>query len=94
MLTKDDCLRLARLSRIRLSEEEAAIKAHELSSIFDWIDQLNKVDVEGIPTFIDEQNISMIEKEDRVSDGNKAADIVANACESKMNMFAVPKVVE
>ncbi|MFO0971587.1 MAG: Asp-tRNA(Asn)/Glu-tRNA(Gln) amidotransferase subunit GatC [Candidatus Saccharimonadales bacterium] len=51
-LSREDILKLARLSRLRLSEEEIAIYQKELSAILDYVAQLDTVDVEGLkPTY-------------------------------------------
>ena len=94
MLTKPECLKLAKLSRIKISDNYAEEVSNKLSSIFNWIDQLNDLNVDGIPTFADYQNASIKEMDDVISDGKKAECIVAHAPDEKMNMFAVPKVVE
>ena len=48
-VSKDDVRKVARLSRIAVQEEALEQLSHELSSILDWIEQLNEVDVEGSP---------------------------------------------
>jgi aspartyl-tRNA(Asn)/glutamyl-tRNA(Gln) amidotransferase subunit C len=51
-LTRDDILKLARLSRLKLSEEEILRYQKELSTILDYVAQLDSVDVSGIsPTY-------------------------------------------
>lgn len=51
-LTKEDILKLAKLSRLRLSEEEVKKFQIELSSILDYVEQLDSVDVSGLkPTY-------------------------------------------
>ena len=51
-LSRDDVLKLARLSRLNLSEEEIDQYQQELSSILEYVKQLDGVDVEGLmPTY-------------------------------------------
>ena len=51
-LTKDDVLKLARLSRLSLTDEEIEQYQKELSSILDYVQQLDDVDVQGLkPTY-------------------------------------------
>lgn len=51
-LSRDDILKLARLSRLKLNEEEIVQYQKELSEILGYVEQLNSVDVNGLkPTY-------------------------------------------
>ncbi|TIU14762.1 MAG: Asp-tRNA(Asn)/Glu-tRNA(Gln) amidotransferase subunit GatC [Mesorhizobium sp.] len=78
--------RVARLARIAVSEEDAERMTGELNAILGFVEQLNEVDVSGVEP--------MTKRQDVVTDGSKAADIVANAPATEENFFLVPKVVE
>lgn len=86
--------RVARLARIAVSEEDAGRMAGELNTILGFVEQLNEVDVTGIEPMTSVTPMAMKERQDIVTDGNKAADIVANAPATEENFFLVPKVVE
>ncbi len=86
--------RIARLARIKITDEEAKGLEKELSGILDWVEQLKQVDTDAVEpmTRIVAQDLKM--REDVVTDGAKADDIVANAPASEDHFFVVPKVVE
>jgi aspartyl-tRNA(Asn)/glutamyl-tRNA(Gln) amidotransferase subunit C len=86
--------RVARLARIKVSEEEAAALKSELSDILGWVEQLNEVDVEGVAPMTSVVPMRMKERPDEVTDGDRAQDILANAPASQDRYFLVPKVVE
>jgi len=86
--------RVARLARIAVSDEDAARMAGELNTILGFVEQLNEVDVTGIEPMTSVTPMAMKERQDIVTDGDKAADIVANAPATEENFFLVPKVVE
>lgn len=86
--------RVARLARIAVSEEDAERMTGELNTILGFVEQLNEVDVSGVEPMTSVTPMAMKERDDVVTDGNKAADIVANAPASADNFFVVPKVVE
>ncbi len=86
--------RVAHLARIAVSDEEAAKMEGELNAILGFVEQLNEVDVEGVEAMTSVTPMEMKKRQDAVTDGGKAADIVANAPESEDNFFLVPKVVE
>ncbi|RLP23405.1 Asp-tRNA(Asn)/Glu-tRNA(Gln) amidotransferase subunit GatC [Mesorhizobium sp. YM1C-6-2] len=86
--------RVAHLARIAVSEEDAARMTGELNTILGFVEQLNEVDVTGVEPMTSVIPMEMKERQDAVTDGNKAADIVANAPATDQNFFLVPKVVE
>ena len=86
--------RVARLARIAVSEEDAQRMTGELNTILGFVEQLNEVDVTGVEPMTSVIPMGMKKRQDAVTDGNKAADIVANAPATDENFFLVPKVVE
>jgi len=51
-LTREDVLKLARLSRLHLTDDEVAMYQNDISAIIDYITQLDGVDVNWLtPTY-------------------------------------------
>jgi aspartyl-tRNA(Asn)/glutamyl-tRNA(Gln) amidotransferase subunit C len=51
-LSRDDILKLARLARLRLTDDEVNAYQKELSAILDYVAQLDSVDTTGLePTY-------------------------------------------
>ena len=86
--------RVARLARIAVSEDDAQRMTGELNAILGFVEQLSEVDVEGVEPMTSVSPMAMKKRQDVVTDGGKAADIVANAPATEENFFLVPKVVE
>ena len=86
--------RVARLSRLAVSEEEAQKMVGELNGILGFVEQLSEVDVKGVEPMTSVTPMVMRKRADVVNDGDKAADIIANAPATNENFFMVPKVVE
>ena len=86
--------RVAHLARIAVSEEDAERMTGELNAILGFVEQLNEVDVSGVEPMTSVTPMEMKKRQDVVTDGGKAADIVANAPATEENFFLVPKVVE
>lgn len=86
--------RVAHLARIAVSAEDAERMTGELNAILGFVEQLDEVDVSGVEPMTSVTPMAMRAREDIVTDGNKAADIVANAPLTEENFFVVPKVVE
>lgn len=86
--------RVARLARIAVTADDAERMTGELNAILGFVDQLNEVDVSGVEPMTSVVPMVMRQRKDAVTDGNKAADIVANAPATEENFFMVPKVIE
>lgn len=48
MIEREQVLHVARLSRLKLTDDEVAGLQAELSSILDHVDRLNEIDIEGV----------------------------------------------
>ena len=86
--------RVARLARIAVSPQEAERMVGELNGILGFVAQLDEVDVAGVEPMTSVVEMKMKMRADVVTDGAKAADILANAPLSEDGFFMVPKVVE
>ncbi len=93
-LDKATVARIATLARIRLSDDELAPLAAELSHILTWIGRLNEVDTTGVAPLASVAAVSLPMRDDTVTDGNCADAILGNAPVAAKGFFAVPKVVE
>jgi aspartyl-tRNA(Asn)/glutamyl-tRNA(Gln) amidotransferase subunit C len=86
--------RIARLARIKITDEEAKGLRKELSGILDWVEQLNEVDTGNVEPMTRVVPIQLKMRADQVTDGDVAEDIIKNAPVSDDHFFVVPKVVE
>ena len=86
--------RVARLSRLAVTDEDAQRMVGELNVILGFVEQLNEVDVTGVEPMTSVIAMEMKKRADVVTDGGKAADVVANAPATEEGFFLVPKVVE
>jgi len=86
--------RIAHLARVKIPEDEQKQVAKDLNAILDWVAQLDEVDVAGILPLASVNDASLRWREDKVTDGGKTADILANAPAKTAGFFTVPKVIE
>lgn len=86
--------RIAFLSRLKIEDDKIAATEDEFNKILQWVDQLKEVDTENVEPLVsvNENNITM--RQDVVTDGNIADEILANAPMKEYGYFVVPKVVE
>jgi len=93
-VTPDEVRRIAHLARIAAPEDRLEALAGELNGILGWIEQLNEVDVEGVEPMTSAVDVALPLREDKVTDGNKRDDVLANAPRTEEGFFVVPKVLE
>ncbi len=86
--------RIAHLARIAVSEAEVPPLQDELNAILAFVEQLGAVDVAGVEPMTSVTPMAMKSREDAVTDGGYAREIVFNAPLTEDNYFLVPKVVE
>lgn len=86
--------KIGRLARIRIEENDFAKYQKGLTQILSWVDQLSAVNTDGIAPLTSVHIQEMPIRADVIHDGGQANAVLANAPDSALNMFAVPKVVE
>jgi aspartyl-tRNA(Asn)/glutamyl-tRNA(Gln) amidotransferase subunit C len=91
---KDTVRRIAKLSRLAVPEARLDAMAGELNGIFQWVEMLGEVDVEGVPAMTSVAAQKLRWRDDKVSDGGNAEALMTNAPEGEDHFFTVPKVVE
>lgn len=86
--------RIARLARIKVTEDEAKGLEKELSGILNWVEQLNEVKTEGVEPMTRVVPIELRKRDDKVTDGEIADAVTRNAPMTEDHFYVVPKVVE
>ena len=93
-IDKNTTLKIAKLTRLKVKDNEIAELSSQLSSILDWVEQLDEVNTSKVEPL---SNVSMSElplRKDEKVDDDKSNEILSNAPEKLENYFVVPKVVE
>jgi aspartyl-tRNA(Asn)/glutamyl-tRNA(Gln) amidotransferase subunit C len=67
-LTKEDILKLARLSRLRLTDEEVAEFQKEISDILAYVEKLKEVDTDDLKPSYQVTGLSNVTRSDVVVD--------------------------
>ena len=86
--------KIAKLARIKVTDQETKSLEGELSSILSWVEQLNEVDTDDVEPLTSVVETTMKKRKDVVTDGGYASRVTKNAPLSEDNFFVVPKVVE
>lgn len=93
-LTREDVLKLARLSRLELSEEEIEQYRSELSEILQYVEQLQDVDVAGLKPTNQVTGLTNVFREDKIRDyGYAPAELLKNVPQVKDDQLKVKRMV-
>ena len=85
---------IAHLARIAVNDDEIEHLQGELNAILAFVEQLRGVDVDGVEPMTSVMPVQLKKRQDEVTDGFIADEIVANAPRREEHFFVVPKVVE
>ena len=97
MLSREEIIKLAELSRLALSEEEMAHLGKDLSSIVEYISVLQKLDIKGIgEQTVPYSKLKNVMREDvnPHAPGQFTEDILANAPRREGDYIAVKPIFE
>jgi aspartyl-tRNA(Asn)/glutamyl-tRNA(Gln) amidotransferase subunit C len=86
--------RIGRLARIKVTDAEAKSLVGELNGILDWVAQLDEVNTANVEPMTSVMPMTLRQREDKITDGEKADDVTLNAPQSEDHFYVVPKVVE
>jgi len=93
-IDKNTTLKIAKLSRIKIKDDEIDELSTQLSAIVSWVEQLNEVNTDNIEPL---SNVSMTKlplRKDIENIKDNSKEVLLNAPDKLENYFAVPKVVE
>jgi len=93
-LTREDVLKLARLSRLRLSDEEIEQFQAEISEILVYVEQLSEVETIGLEPTSQVTGLTNVMREDEVIDyGTTPDELLKNAPTIEKNQIKVKRVL-
>jgi len=94
MITKEEIIKIAKLSKLHVSENDLETYSKQISNILDYMSQLNEVDTENIDEFSNKlfdnnQNL----RNDVVEPSLDRDKVLKNSPESDGVYVKVPKVI-
>jgi len=93
-LTRDDILKLARLARISLTDDEASEFTGELGEILKYVRMLDSVDTEGLLPTSQVTGLTNVSRADVVWDyGYEEADLLKNVPEVEAGLIKVKRMI-
>ena len=93
-LSTDDVKRIARLARIRVTDQEADVYLPQLNGIFALIEAMQAVDTAGIEPMAHARDVFQRLRPDRVTEPDRRDAFQAIAPQVEAGLYLVPKVIE
>ena len=93
MLSKEDVIKVAKLSKLEFTEQEIENYRNDLNKIILHMEELNQIDTTGIEPLFNVLDTKDKLRSDIIFDGQSKAEFLANAPESDENFIIVPKII-
>ena len=93
-LTLADVEKIARLSRLSLTEAEKAQNLQQLNDIFALVEKMQTVNTDGIEPMAHPHEVALRLREDAVTETDHAAEYQVVAPEVRNRLYIVPQVFE
>lgn len=94
MIDEKTVRKVARLARIKVTDEDVARLTPQVGGIMKWIEQLDEVNTDNVAPLPSPVEMNLRLRPDVVNDGNAQDLVLANAPEALEGFYVVPKVVE
>ncbi len=92
MITIKDVEHVAKLARLELTEEEKEKYSKQLGDILKYVEQMNKVDTNGVEPMSHAIPVVNVMREDVVVSEQTKEELMANAPSKEDGFFRVPKI--
>jgi len=93
-LTREDVLKLARLARISLTDDEVGEFSGELSAILQYVEQLDSVDTDGLKPTNQVTGLTNVMRADEVIDyGYQPLDLLKNVPQTQDRLLKVKRMI-
>ncbi len=94
MITRDEVLHIAKLAKLKLTEEEIALFQEQLGRILEYFRQIEKLNTENVQPLQHVFDLHNVLRSDEPHPSVSPNEALKNAPQRRDDYFAVPKVVE
>lgn len=92
-ISKSELLHIAKLSRLKIQDEEMDAYLKNLEDILNFANTLNKANTEGLNETIGSNENQNVFRKDNASIFKDNELLLENAVEKERNMYKIPKVI-
>ena len=93
-MDKQTVCKIGRLARIHVDEVDIDRYAEQLSTILEFVDQMNAVDTENVVPLSHPQDRVLRMRDDGVTEQNRRDELQRSAPATENGLYLVPRVIE
>lgn len=93
-LTPTDVKKIAHLARLNMNEADLAAYTKQLSTILDFVEQMNQADTTGIEPLAHSLEFSQRLRPDQITEVDQRAAFQTIAPQVEAGLYLVPQVIE
>ena len=93
-VSNEELLHIAKLSDLKISDEELESYRANLEEILNFADIVNNANVDGLDETIGANDNCNVFRKDEIKEFEDKDALLANAPEKDRNMFKIPKVIQ
>ncbi len=94
IITKKDIEHVAKLSRLKLKEDEIGKFTQQLNTILEYIDKLNQLDTSNIEPTLQVVLLGNVRRKDIIKPSFPVEEVLKNAPDKERGYFKVPPIIE
>ena len=93
-IDQNQVIKVAKLSRLDLTEDEVQEFTGQLSAILDYVEKMNELDTTGVEPLAHCLPVSNVLREDSAKESLGTEQVLANAPQRDDEFFKVPKILD
>jgi len=93
-IDQSQVIKVAKLSRLDLTEDEVQEFTGQLSAILDYVEKMNELDTTGVEPLAHCLPVSNVLREDSAKESLGTEKVLANAPQRDNEFFKVPKILD
>ena len=94
MLSKEEVLKIAKLSRLELTEEEIEKYTSQLSDVLAYVEKLNELDTDNVDETSQVTGLENVYRSDEVDQCDYQEDLIKQAAENEAGQIKVKAVFD
>lgn len=94
MLSREEVMKIAKLSKLKFNDDEIEKFRSDLNSIFEYVEMINEVNVENVEPLFNVLEVVQELRDDNVLNTLDKKDFLNNSKVEDNDFIVVPKIIE
>ena len=93
MISNDDVRKVAQLANLDLPENQITTYTTQLERILDYVDQLQRIDTQGVPPTARAVEVTNITRDDSIVSTTSREELLNQAPQREGDFYRVPRII-